>query len=338
MKAALVALVMTGLAAHRALAVSLPPSTSQFSVSGAGWVSEQGDIAIPSQGSSARKTIPYTTTSLPNGGKSIAASGNIGVIAPQATHYASIEGFAISQPGQLGARISGLAMLSASTTSNGPIANGWISASSHEVIPITHPTLPAGSLVEFTVSYSLSGSSSSEIPNLGPYQYPGATSNPYSTGDLSFSYYAHTSVPGSSVVLPGNVSAYYYAPDATASITSVPTSLNRSNTFHMTGKVGDILRIMTSINLEVEDRAYKSYGIFQSSNLDFSHTVNLNVDAITPGLSFIVNGYNYASVPEPASIGLFGIGTLLLLRRKPGCHALRRDSNVATRHQPQPGR
>ena len=290
---------------------SVLPTVTTYSVSGYGWVGENGDQAVTT--GVGQNSILFSQSTLANGGKTLSGSTSIGVIIPGATHFASAEGYAIAEPGRLGAKVSGLATLSVSTLDDGPVAYVRSSATAFEIIPITHPTLPQGTLVDFVVRYGASGTTASEIPGTGPYYSPTYIGLPFYTGLISVSMSAFTRDKVTNGSTSPTVSRSYSAPTTG---TPLPLLMEFSDGIPMQGKVGDLLVINSSLGVQVQDRAYKGHGTYQSSELDFSHSVNVSVEAITPGLVFQANGHNYASVPEPATLMLGCAGAALLLVRR----------------------
>lgn len=284
---------------------------STYTVGGNGYTSlDRGVTQMP---------FDITQTNLPGGGEMVAGGGRqeIRVSGSSAVIplLAGGSGGAIAKPGSLGASAHGLASVAGETSPGmlGAHVLGNFSASSTEYIPITG-TMPMGSVVNFTSSYHVNGVTSSEQPSTGPYQYSGFN---YPTGTFFFMFTAYT-VNGTTQTYNGDAvgSGTYSFPNGL--FTAIPTALNFGQTFDMTGKVGDYLVLVTTLGLGVQDRAYDGFGGFQESHLDFSNTVNLFADAVTPGLSFVANGHNYASSPvpvPPSALLLLSAGASLIFWR-----------------------
>jgi hypothetical protein len=300
-------------------------STYQATVTG--WLSQdQGDTQIP---------IATSQTSLPNGGQTITGGGETTVFLPpgpgggpgpieaQDTYVSAV---ASARPGQFRAQLDGFATdyFNLIGVEYGARAVANVGAVGTEYIPIAHPTLPAGSSVSFTVSARLNGITSSDMLNSGPYYFgPQFASYRYPTGTFHFFFQANTA-DGSTLAHNNDAvsSGTYAFPNSL--FQSVPTSINPGNffTYNMTGRVGDLLVLYTTLGLGLDNRAYRnevaSFGTHQESHLDFAHTANLYVDAITPGLRFVANGHNYATgIPEPAGKVLLCIAAMpVALRRR----------------------
>lgn len=295
-----------------ATAQGAPVST--FTVNGSGYTSlDQGVTQLP---------FEITTIDLPNGGKRVEGGSQQEIRDPGSSAVivvsAAGSGMAMAKPGSLGARADGIASFAGSEGDLGGRVSGGFGASSTEYIPITSDSLAPGSVVNFTSSYHIDGFASSERPP--PFNGPYKTNqnSGYDTGTFFFMFTAYT-VDAATLAYNGDAvsSGTYSFPNFL--FVSIPTNLDFGQTFDMTGKVGDFLVLVTSLGLGVDDRAFGG-GHLQESHLDFSHTANVYADAVTPGLSFVANGHDYASapVPLPAALGLLApaVGGLGLMRRR----------------------
>ncbi len=311
--------VAAGMMAFSAL-VSFGPVTygapvSTYTVTGAGYTSlNKGVTQLP---------FDITETLLPNGGKLIAGGSQQDIRNPGSTAIVVVSaagsGTATAKPGSIGARVDGIASFAGTEGDLGGRVSGRFDASNTEYIPIIGNGLAAGSVVDFISSYHIDGATSSERP--APFNGPYMTNqnSGYNTGTFFFVFTAYT-VDGTTLAYNGDAvgSGTYSFPNFL--FTSIPTALNFGQAFNMKGKVGDFLVLVTSLGVGVDDRAFDG-GHFQESHLDFSHTVNMYADAVTPGLAFSANGHRYSSVaavPLPAAIWLLApaVGALGFVRRK----------------------
>lgn len=302
--------IMTGWLAIGATVAGQPVST--YTVSGGGYTSlDRGVTQLP---------FAMTETHLPHGGRMVEGGSQQEIRDPGSSTVivasGAGSGMAIARPGSLGARVDGVASFAGAEGTLGGRVTGRFSASSTEYIPIASGSLAPGTVVDFTSSYHIDGFSSSERPPPfnGPYktrQFGG-----YDTGTFFFSFTAYT-IDAGTLAYNGDAvgSGTYSFPTF---IASVPTNPSFGQIFEMTGKVGDFLVLVTNLSLGVDDRAYDGVH-FQASHLDFSHTVNVYADAVTPGVSFVASGHDYATtvVPLPAALWLLvsAIGGLGLMRR-----------------------
>lgn len=308
--AAALALALIGSAA-----LAAPVST--FRVEGTGSTSlDRGTTRTP---------ITTDTTNLPGGGKLIQGGGAQEIRAPGSTQIilasSSARGSARAQPGSLGAFATGSASgpSSASPGTLGGATLATFRALSTQYIPITSSTLPVGSLVDFTTSFLLDGITSSEQPGIGPYVRPGFFDG--KTGGFTFIFNAFTvngvtELYNNDVVSSGTISLPTFS--------SLSPTIEFGRSFNMKGKVGDFLVLDAQLTVFTDNRAG------ESSTVDFSNTLKMFADAVTPGLSFIANGHNYSSTVVPVPPGLVLLlsagASLLGVCRKSGGGIARRGS------------
>lgn len=298
---------------------------SIFSVAGSGFVSLDKGVT--------RQAIDITESGLPGGGSIVGGSGVLEIRVGPGTDSiiaaATSSGVAFAEPGRLGAASHGVAQTGAGGLGD---LGGWafadFSATSLEYILI--PGTP-GSEVTFTPSWQLFGTTSSEVPGLGPYTT--RAFGGYDTGLFGFSFEFWT-VDGATEAFNGNYNIYFMNfPNAAFSSIS-PHYDGVGQSYTVTARAGDFLAIRTGIGTRADDRAFDGY-VFQESHVAFDSTVHLYVDSVTPGLTFVGNGHDYSSptatdpdptdpidpavVPEPASILLVASGlaaTFVRLRRR----------------------
>lgn len=284
-----------------------------FSVTGKGFTSlDQGVTRTP---------FATNTSTLPNGGTSLSIGGQQEIRDPASSAIVVVSaagnGAATARPGAVGARLFGKASFADDEGGLGGLVEADIGASTTQYIPIGGAGLADGTLVDFTASYHIDGFSSSERPPPfnGPYsQTPGHT-----TGTFFFTFTAYT-VNGTSLAYNDDAVGSGTRAFPNGFFTSVPTTLDFGQIFEMSGRVGDFLVLETQLRLTVNDRAFAGVNL-QESTLDFSNTVNLFADAVTPGLRFVANGHDYSSVapvPVPAAGWLLASALAgLACRRRP---------------------
>lgn len=306
-------ITMSGLLSFSFTAYGAPVSI--FTVFGDGFTSlDKGVTQLP---------FDLTPTNLPNGGQMIAGGSQQEVRNPNGSEIITVSaaggGVAIARPGSMGVKIDGVASFSGEFGDLGGHVKGTFSSFSRQFLPITSSTLATGTEVNFTTSFHIDGVTSSERtgPDNGPY-----TTNVnvgYDTGTYFFKFDAYVVDPTATIVTGSIVSSGTYSfPNAL--FTSIPTKIDFGQVFNMSGKVGDLIWIDTSLELRVDDRAFGEFNV-QASHLDFSNTVNMFADPVTPGLDdFVANGHNYSSVsavPLPPALWLLApaIVGLGLMRR-----------------------
>jgi hypothetical protein len=291
-------------------ATSAPVSI--YTVEGSGFTSLNRGIT--------RAPLELITTNLPGGGKSVAGGDAQEMRVPGSSMIviarSAAAGEAFSKPGSLGAFVRGAALGpgDAAPGTLGGRAVATFRAQSTEYIPITSSTLPVGALVDFTTSFHVDGETSSELPGSGPYRILGRD-----TGFFSFIFTAFT-VNGMTEIYNNDALSSGTILLPNAALTQLSPTIDFGQTFNMTGKVGDFLVLTTQLGVGISNTGN------EASILDFSNTVKLFADAVTPGISFVANGHNYAStVPIPASLMLFlsAGASLFGLRRFPALVAMR---------------
>jgi len=194
-------------------------------------------------------------------------------------------------------------------------------ASFVDTVTLTVPTgsgLNVGDPVSYQVRWVLDGVTNSPYYYSG-YHYPLGTISAY------FSVYSGAEFKaGTGFNLPpyeGYTIASVYAID-------VP--------YVVSGVVGEELRVSASLGLGADNRSGSildgsatGYGD-QSTVMDFSNTMHVYLDPVTVGLGFSAESlHNYASnagpdgpggpgngVPEPATVGIVGVGMVFLLGRR----------------------
>src|SRR5688572_24667769 len=146
--------------------------TSTYQATATGWLSQdQGDTQIP---------LATSSSPLPGGGQRITSSGVTTVFLPPGPGGGSgpieapdtaVTGMASAEPGRIRAQLDGFATdyFNLIGVEYGPRALAGVAAVGTEYITISHPTLTAGSTVNFTVSARLHGTTSSDRSNSGPY-------------------------------------------------------------------------------------------------------------------------------------------------------------------------
>jgi hypothetical protein len=265
-----------------------------------------------------RTPIDVQHTILANGAERVTGSGTIGGNTgdpPLFRYSAAVTGLAEAGPGRLKARVVGEAVAASfipnvpALTGGTPRAVGGFSASYHEFVELSHPTLPVGSPVEFQVSLVVDVATNN--PAYFPQHAPFARER-YATGSIGLSYLVGTQI-GTNLFLPNSL------------FQTVP-ELHFTQEFSGSGHVGDLLPVYTSLSVGSDNRAgpyeidgfMSNYGREQHTVIDASNTVRLFLDPLTPGLTFeSESGHDYRStaVPEPASVVLLIASVALAMRR-----------------------
>jgi len=265
-----------------------------------------------------------TPTNLPNGGQLIQGGSEQVIRNPDSSEQILVSaaggGMAMARPGSMGVKIDGAASFAGDFGDVGGHAKGRFNAFSWQFLPITSSTLAIGTEVDFTVGFHLDGVTSSERagPNNGPYTT--RAFGGYDTGTFGFSFDAFV-YDSTATTFQGSSASNGTFAFPNSLFTSIPTKFDSGRTFSLTGKVGDVIWLVISMDVQVDDRAFGEYKV-QTSHLDFSNTLNIFADPITPGLDqFVANGHNYSSVsavPLPPAFCLLAsaIGGIGLMRRR----------------------
>jgi hypothetical protein len=231
--------------------------------------------------------------------------------------YAGVDGAASVGPGVLKASVHGLALIGPAgpnipTTTHGtPRAAANFGATFRDDV-VLGGNLPVGTPVTYraTVRFNVL---TNRPGHVGP-QFSG-----YDTGSLFFTYFVGF-----------NVGAEYFFPNGL--FTSVP-EFGFELPVEVTGLVGDVLPVGASLGASADDRAgyydngASSYGGLTETIIDASHTAQIFLDPITPGLTFVSatgHDYSFVPVPEPAATAaLLLFATPVLARRRRRRTALR---------------
>jgi hypothetical protein len=305
---------------HRIMALSLAAALGAMGLAPSAHAAYTTTVAgaglSSTDGNATTHPFDITENDNPNGSKPLVGSGfalreTIGAGA-QIDAFAGGDGSASASAGILRAKLSTNAY-----TLDGilfyPRVTASFGASFVDTVTLTAPAgsgLLPGDPVSYTVRWTLDGVTNS------PYYYSGYH---YPLGRLSasFSVYDGADIKaGTGFNLPPyegyTLSALY----------------NIDIPYVVSGFVGDSLTVSASIGLASDNRsgstldgAGTQYGD-QSTLLDFSNTMHLYLDPITPGLGFAAQStHDYSSnapadVPEPATLGFFALGAAILFTRR----------------------
>lgn len=283
------------------------------------------DIRVSGSGSTSMDNnvnrLPFDIVEVtnPGGSKSISGSGQqdnsnaaFGLISS-----ASGSGSAFADAGLLRAKVDGVALIgpgapNVPTVTHGtPRVDASFGASFGDLVEIKSATLPLGAPATFRATIRMN-----VVTNTPGHVGPAFGG--FDSGRFFFSYFVGFSV-GANFVLPNSFA------------TQIP-SFELNIPVEVGAKVGNFVPVGASLGVGADNRAGMvddrgavfSWGALSQTHIDASHTAQMFLDPITPGITLVAESghdYSISAVPEPATwltllAGVATLGAVLRRRRR----------------------
>ncbi len=189
--------------------------------------------------------------------------------------------------------VGGFASASAVTRDTGfaQLATGQTWALFSDTISVGSGSLPVGTIVTLSIDTNLTGAI---IGVAGGFE--GRGSSNFSAGYLGGT--AVATAEQRSDWINGNYNS-----------NSGPITFNTT--------VGSLVPLTGRLDVVAIAEGVGQAGVASSVTASFGSTALFTVDALTPGVVLTSeSGHNYSAIPEPATLALLAIGTLLITRRR----------------------